>query len=90
MLVGWCVWVFGLCFVLARCFLAPGEFLPLISFHLLKIPVVEPTTSRTRPAMQEKKFWSRGKRRSLAVPLLTVMFVVNYQKLSQKGKKVEE
>ena len=40
-LVGWCVWVFGLCFVLACCFLAPGEFRPLISFHLLKIPVVD-------------------------------------------------
>ena len=35
-------------------------------------------------------FRSQGKRRSLAVPLLTVMFVVNYQKLSQKRKKVEE
>ena len=38
---GYVVWVFGLCFVLACCFLASGEFLPLISFHLLKIPVVD-------------------------------------------------
>ena len=42
MLVGWCVWVFGLCFVLACCFLASRGISAsnLLSF-LLKIPVVD-------------------------------------------------
>ena len=60
MLVGWCVWVFGLCFVLACCFLAPGEFLPLISFHLLKIPVVDRPCLVLDRQCREKKTESFG------------------------------